>query len=155
MKIIMTGRGSRQRHFGTSQVERLLCWLAGFDSHAFSVAEKLVSENMPPGITLQQANAEQLGHATKVAMETYNQQAEEIVKFAFSLLSGCDVAKGEAVIQSVISVIPAESVPKFVRIAVRARPSLSLTIAKTAATLLPEQMDRIASAVESIVTTAY
>ena len=76
------------------------------------------------------------------------------MKFVFSSLSGHDGAKCEAVIRSVISVIPAETVPKFIRIAVRARPSLALTVAKTAAMLVPEETDHIASAVESVVTTA-
>src|SRR5260370_38004492 len=129
MKIIMTGRGGRDSHFGTSQVERLLSWLGGADTHALSIGEKLISQNLPHGITVQQATAEQLGHATKVAMESYDQQAEAIVKFVFSSLSRHDDAKGEAAIRSVISVIPAPIVPKFIRIAVTARPSLSLTVA--------------------------
>ena len=155
MKIIMTGRGGRDSLFGMTQVERLLSWLGGADTHALSVAEKLISQNLPHGITIQQATAEQLGHATKAAMEAYTQQAEAIVKFVFSSLSGHDGAKCEAVIRSMISAIPAKTVPKFIRIAVRARPSLALTVSKTAAMLIPEETDHIASAVESVVTTSY
>lgn len=153
MKIMVTGMASRDSLFGTRQVERLLSWLGGVDTHALSIPAKLISQNLPHGITIQQASAEQLGHATKAAMESRNQQAEAIVKFVFSSLTGHDGAKGEAVIRSVVSAIPAESVPKFIRIAVRARPSLALTVAKTAAMLVPEEMDHIASAVESVVTT--
>jgi hypothetical protein len=153
MKIMVTGMDSRDSLFGTRQVERLLSWLGGVDTHALSIAEQLISQNLPHGITIQQASAEQLSHATKAAIEGHNQQAEGIVKFVFSSLTGHDGAKGEAVIRSVISAIPAESVPKFIRIAVRARPSLALAVAKTAAMLVPEETDHIASAVESVVST--
>ena len=154
MKIIMTGRGGRDSHFGTSQVERLLSWLGGADTHALSIAEKLISQNLPEGITVPQATAEQLGQATKAAMESYSQQAEAIVKLVFSSLRSHDVAKCESVLRSVIAVIPAKMIPKYIRIAVRARPSLAMTIAKTAAMLVPEETEQIASAVESVVTTA-
>src|SRR5262245_6126597 len=154
MKIIMTGRGGRDRLFGKTQVERLLSWLGGPDTHALRIPEKLISQNLPHGITIQQATAQQLGHATKAAVETDCLQAEAIVKFVFSSLRGEDGAKCEAIIRSMISVIPAKTVPKFIRIAVRARPSLALTISKTAAMLVPEETDHIASAVESVVTTA-
>jgi hypothetical protein len=155
MKIIMTGRDGRGSHFGTSQVERLLSWLGGADTHVLSIAERLISQSLPYGITIQQATAEQLGQATKEAMEAYRQQPEAIVKFVFSSLRSQDKAKCEAIIRSVISVIPTKSVPHFIRIAVRARPSLALTIARTAAMLVPEVTDQITSAVESVVTTAY
>lgn len=155
MKIIMTGRGGRDSHFGPSQVERLLNWLGGADTHALSIPAKLISQNLPQGITIQQATAEQLGQATKAAMETNSLQAEAVVKFVFSSLSGHDGVKCEAVVRSMISAIPAKTVPKFIRIAVRARPSLALIVSKTAAILVPEETDHIASAVESIITTAY
>jgi hypothetical protein len=154
MKIIMKGRSGRDSHFGTSQVERLLSWLGGVDTHALSIAEKLISQNLPEGITVPQATAEQLGQATKAAMESYSQQAEAIVKLVFSSLRSHDVAKCESVLRSVIAVIPAKMIPKYIRIAVRARPSLAMTVAKTAAMLVPEETDQIASAVESVVTTA-
>ena len=114
MKIMVTGMASRDSLFGTRQVERLLSWLGGVDTHALSIAEELISQNLPHGITIQHASAEQLGHATKAAMESRNQQAEAIVKFVFSSLTGHDGAKGEAVIRSV-----------FQRFRWRAFPSLS------------------------------
>jgi hypothetical protein len=155
MRIIMTGRGGRDSLFGTSQVERLLSWLGGADNHALSAPAKSITQNLAHGITIQQATADQLGQATKAAMEAGSPEAEAIVKFVFSSLSGHDVVKCEAVIRSMISVIPARTVPKYIRVAVRARPSLALTISKTAVMLVPEETDRIASAVESVVTTAY
>jgi hypothetical protein len=156
MKIIMTGRGGHDNlFFGTSQVERLLNWLGGVDTHALSIPEKLLSQHLSQGITIQHATAEQLGQATKAAMETNSQHSEAIVKFVFSRLRGHDGAKCEAVIRSMISVLPTETVPKFIRIAVRARPSLALTVSKAAAMLVPEEKDQIASAVESVVTTAF
>jgi len=152
MKIIITGTGGRDS--GTWQVERLLSWLGGANTHALSIAEKLISQSLPEGITVPQATAAQLGQATKAAMESYSQQAEAIVKFVFSSLRGHDGAKCESVLRSVISVIPAKMMLKYIRIAVRARPSLAMTVAKTAAMLVPEETDHIASAVESVVTTA-
>ena len=124
-----------------AQLERLLNWLAGIDTRTFSVAETLISRNLPPGIKIEQATAEELGRATKAAMESHNQRSEEIVKFVFSSLKTHDGQKGEAVIRSVISVISAESVPNFIRIAVRARPSLTSTLANTAVMLVPEKAE--------------
>src|ERR1700731_437153 len=102
MKINMTGRGGRDSLFGTSQVERLLSWLGGADTHALSIPAKLISQNLPQGITIQQATADQLGQATKAAMEAESQLAEAIVKFVFSSLSGHDRVKCEAVVRSMI-----------------------------------------------------
>jgi hypothetical protein len=153
MKIITTGRGGRDSLFGTFQVERLLSWLGGGDT--LSITARLISQKLPRGIAIQQATADQLGQATKAAIEACRPQAEEIVKFVFSSLRGQDGPKCEAVIRAMISAIPAQSVPKFIRIAVRARPSLALTVAKTATMLVPEETDQIANAVESVVTTAY
>jgi len=154
VKSIVTGLGSRDKRFWTLNLERLLSWLGGVDTHASSIAEKFISENLRRGITIEQATAEELGRAAKEAIESCGQQTEAIVKFVFSSLKSHDGEKAEAVIRSVISVIPPESVPKFVRIAVRARPSLALIVAKTAALLVPEETDHIASAVESVVTTS-
>jgi hypothetical protein len=153
MKIILTKVGSGDTHFCKSQVKRLLSWLGGVDTPGLGFTEKLISRNLPNGITIDQSTAEELGHACKEVIESHGHQAEAIVKFVFSSLRSHDDAKSEAVIRSVISVIAAESVPKFVRIAVRARPSLALTVSKTATMLLPEETARIASAVESVVTT--
>jgi hypothetical protein len=155
MKIIMTGKGGGDSLSGTSQVERLLSWLGGADTQALSIPARLIFENLPQGITIQQATADQLGQSTKAAMEANSRQAETIVQFVFASLSGSDGAKCEAVVHSMISAIPAKTVPKFIRIAVRARPSLALTVAKTAAMLVPEETDHIARAVESVVATAY
>lgn len=154
MKIIMKEWGGRDSHFGSPQVERLLSWLGG-DTHALSIAEKLIAQNLPQGISVPQATAEQLGHATKAAMETYSEETEGIVRFVFSSLRVHEGAKCEAVLRSMISILPVKNVPKYIRIAVRARPSLAMTIAKTAAMLVPEEAEHIATAVESVVATAY
>ena len=141
---------SKVLHF-RDRLERLLNWLAGIDTHTFSVAEKVISRNLPPGIKIEQATAEELGRATKAAMESHNEQSEEIVKFVFSSLKAHDGEKGEAVIRSVISVISAKTVPNFIRIAVRARPSLASTVANTAVVLMPEKAEQISRAVASVV----
>lgn len=128
-----------------------LYWLAGADTHKFNLAEKLISPNLPPGIKIHEASAEQLGQATKAALEAHCDQAEEIVRFVFSSLKSHDGEKGEVVVRSMISVVNALTVPRFVRIAVRARPSLAPVIARTAAAHLPEKAEQISSAVESVV----
>src|SRR4029077_2626896 len=164
MKIITNKMGSPDSYCGwrraaqpskflhfRAQLERLLNWLGGIDSDKFSVAEKLISRNLPPGIKIDQATAEELGRATKAAMERHNEQSEEIVKFVFSSLKAHDGEKGEAVIRSVISVISAKTVPNFIRIAVRARPSLAATVANTAVVLMPEKAEQISRAVASVV----
>jgi hypothetical protein len=104
-----------------------------------------------PGIKIEQATAEELGRATKAAMDSHNELSEEIVKFVFSSLKAHDGEKGEAVIRSVISVISAKSVPGFICIAVRARPSLASTVANTAVNLVPEKAEQISRAVASVV----
>ena len=164
MKIIMNKMGSPGSYCGWSraaqlckflhfraQLEQLLNWLGGIDTHTFSVAEKLISRNLPPGTKIEQATPEELGRATKTAMESHNEQSEEIVKFVFCSLKGHDGEKGEAVIRSVISVISAKTVPNFIRIAVRARPSLAATVANTAVILVPEKAKQISRAVASVV----
>src|ERR1700757_2529509 len=95
-----------------------LNWLAGVDTHAFNVAEKLISPNLPHGIKIPEASAEQLGQATKAAIEAHCDQAEEIVRFVFSSLKAHDSKKGEVVVRSMISAVNDKTVPQFVRIAV-------------------------------------
>jgi hypothetical protein len=165
MKIIMNKMASADRYCAWSraaqpskflhfraQLQRLLNWLGGTDTQATSsVAEKVISRNLPLGIKIQQATAEELGRATKAAMESHNELSEEIVKFVFSSLKAHDGEKGEAVIRSVISVISAKTVPNFIHIAVRARPSLASTVANTAIILLPEKAEQISRAVASVV----
>lgn len=134
-----------------AQLERLLNWLAGVDTHTFSVAETLISRHLPPGRKIEQATGEELGRATKAALESHTEQSEEIVRFVFSSLKAQDGEKGEAVIRAVISVINPKSVPDFIRIAVRARPSLASTLANTAVILAPERAEEISRAVTSVV----
>lgn len=158
----LAGRPARRMtpvtHWRT-QLERFMTglagglnWLAGADTHKFNVAEKLISPNLPPGLKIHEASAEQLGEATKAALEANCDQAEQIVRFVFSSLKSDDGKKGEVVVRSMISVVNALTVPRYVRIAVRARPSLAPVIAKTAAAQLPEKAEQISSAVESVVT---
>ena len=161
MKIITTQFGNRSSYFTSAQPSRLLSlrdrlewllnWLGGVDHHTFSIAEKLISRNLPHGIKVPQASAVQLGRATKAALEGHNDRAEEIVGFVFASLKSHDGEKGGAVVGYIVSALGAQSVAKIVRIAVRARPSLASTIASTAATLVPEKAAEITSAVESVV----
>jgi hypothetical protein len=160
MKIIIDKMGSTDswpraaqpfRFLHWAQLERLLNWLAGIDTDTFSVAETLISRNLPPGREIGQATGEELGRATKAAIESHTEQSEEIIKFVFSSLKAQDGEKGEAVIRAVISVISPKSVPDFIRIVVRARPSLASTVAKTAVILMPEKAEEISRAVASVV----
>ena len=163
MKLITTELGNRTSYFTSAQTPRLLSildrlegllnWLGGIDHHNFSIAEKLISRNLPHGIKVPQASARQLGKATKAALEGHNDRAEEIVRFVFASLKSHDGEKGEAVIGFIVSTVGPQSIAKFVRIAVRARPSLASTIATTAAALVPEKAEEITRAVESVVIT--
>ena len=163
MKIITTELPGRENYFSLSQpsrllhlrsrVEQLLTWLGGIDTHKFNVAEKLVSRSLPQGITIPQASADQLGRATKRAMESDPSQVEQIVRFVFSSLKAHEGEKVEAVISYMVLVVNRADISKLVQIAVRARPSLAPTIANTAAMLVPEEADHISSAVASVVVT--
>jgi len=160
MKIVIDKMGSTDswpraaqpfKFLHWAQLERLLNWLAGIDTDTISVAETLISRNLPPGRKIEQATGQELGRATKAAIESHTERSEEIVKFVFSSLKAQDGEKGEAVIRAVISVISPKSVPDFIRIAVRARPSLASTVANTAVILVPEKAEEISRAVASIV----
>jgi hypothetical protein len=100
---------------------------------------------------MEEATAEQLGEAVRSAIITSSQKTDAIIKFVFSKLASGEVAKAEVVIRAVIPVLPAAAVSGFVRTAARARPSLALTVARTAAAMVPEQSERIAIALESVV----
>src|SRR6516164_5993749 len=141
---------SKFSHF-RARLERLLNWLAGNDIQTFSLAKKVISVHLPPGIAIEKATAQELGLATKAAIESHNELSEEIVKFVFSSLKAQDGEKCEAVIRSVISVVNAKTVADFIRIAVRARPSLASTAANTAIMLVPEKAEQISRAVASVV----
>jgi hypothetical protein len=143
--------GARGTHFGAWQIGRFCGWLCGLNPKSFDSIEEPISEGLPRGITIPDATAEQLGEALKSAINTSNHKTDEIIKFVFSQLAGSEVAKAELVIRAVIPMIPAEAVSGFVQTAARARPSLALTVARTAAAMVPEQSERIATALESVV----
>jgi hypothetical protein len=166
MKLIITELSSREGYLESwrpsqpstvyrlrSQLARFINWLAGIDIHQLSGAERIVTRHLPRGITLAHASAGDLARATRAALESRSGQAEEIVTFVFSSLKSDETEKAEALVQSVVSAISTKSVPNFMRIAVRARPSLASTIAESAAMLLPDEAKEISTAVESVVTT--
>jgi hypothetical protein len=136
---------------GAWHLGRFCRWLCGLNTKGFYAIEEAISGSLPRGITIQEATAEQLGEALKSAINASGGKTEAIVKFVFSQLAGCEVAKAEVVIRAVIPSIPAEAVPGFVQTAVRARPLLASTVAKTAAAIVPEQSERIATALESVI----
>jgi hypothetical protein len=151
LKLWRPSRPSTAYRF-RSRLARFINWLAGIETDPLSVAEGLITRDLPQGITLVQASAADLARATKAAMESHSGQAEEIVTFVFSSLKSHETEKAEAVVQSVVAAISTKSVPNLVRIAVRARPSLASTIAESAAMLLPDEAEQISTAVESVVT---
>jgi hypothetical protein len=163
MKLITTELDNRRSYFTSARpsrrfrlrdrIERLLNWLGGIDHQDSGVVEALISGNLPYEIKVEQASAAQLERATKSALSLHPEQSEAIVRFVFASLKSPDGPKAEAVIRSIVSVAREHSLPKLVRIAVRARPSLASTIAATALMLVPEQAEQITSAVESVVTT--
>jgi hypothetical protein len=143
--------GTRETHPGTWKLGRFCSWLCGLDPKGLALIEAPISESLPDGVSIRNATANQLGEALKLALMTSDHEPDAMVKFVFSQLAGSEAAKAEAVIRAVIPVIPADAVSEFVRIAAKARPSLALTVARTAAAMVPEQSMRIASALESVV----
>ena len=143
--------GLRESHLGARNLGRLCSWLCGLNSTGFYAIEAPIAESLPRGTTIQEASAEQLGEALKLAINTSDHKTDAIVKFVFSQMAGSEVAKAEVVIRTVIPVIPSEAVSRFVQTAARARPALALTVARTAAAIVPEQSERIATALDSVV----
>jgi hypothetical protein len=143
--------GARQPHPGWEHLGRFCRWLCGHNSNDFAASEQPISESLPRGLPMEEATAEQLGEAVRSAIITSSQKTDAIIKFVFSKLASGEVAKAEVVIRAVIPVLPAAAVSGFVRTAARARPSLALTVARTAAAMVPEQSERIAIALESVV----
>jgi hypothetical protein len=117
----------------------------------FSTIEEPISKRLPQGLTIQEATAEEIGEALKSAIVASGHQPEAIIKFVFSQLTGHETAKAEAVVRVVIPVIPPAAIAGFVRTAARARPSLAMTVARAAAAMVPEQAERIANALESVI----
>jgi hypothetical protein len=143
--------GARHLHPESRSLVRFCGWLCGFNPNGFYASEAQITQSLPRGMTIREATPEQLAEALKSAILTSRQKTHPIVKFVFSQLASGEVAKAEVVIRAVIPLFPAEAVSGFVRIAGRARPSLALTVARTAAGMVPEQSERIADALESVV----
>jgi hypothetical protein len=143
--------GTRETHPGARKLGRFCGWLCGLDPKGLSLIEAPISESLPAGVTIRDATANQLGEALKSALMTSDHESDAMVKFVFSQLAGSEAAKAEVVIRTVIPVIPADAVYRFVQTAARARPSLALTVAKTVSAMVPDQSEHIATALESVV----
>jgi hypothetical protein len=130
---------------------RFCRWLCGFNAKGSHASEAPLVQSLPSGMTIREATPEQLAEALKSAIITSHDKTDAMVKFVFSQLASGEAAKAEVVIRAVIPLIPVEAVSGFVRTAGRARPALALTVARTAAGLVPEQSERIADALESVV----
>jgi hypothetical protein len=136
---------------GGWQLGRFCSWLCGFNPKGFHGIETPISQGLPRGITIQEATAEQLGEALKSAMNNSGHNRDAMVKFLFSQMASSEWERAEVVIRTVIPVIPAEAIYRFVQTAARARPSLALTVAKTVTAMVPDQSEHIAKALESVV----
>jgi hypothetical protein len=143
--------GGRHAHPETRSLVRFCSWLCGFNAMGSSASAAPFTQSLPRGMTIGEATAEQLAEALKSAIITSRHQTDAMVKLVFSQLASGEAAKAEVVIRAVIPLIPVEAVAAFVRTAGRARPSLALTVARTAAGMVPEQSERIANALESVV----
>jgi hypothetical protein len=143
--------GAKHPYPEARSIVRFCGWLCGFDPEGSYAREEPITKSLPRGMTIREATPEQLAEALKSAILTSRDKTDTIVKFVFSQLASGEAAKAEVLIRAVIPVIPAEAVSGFVQTAVRARPSLALTVARTAAAMVPEQSERIATALESVV----
>jgi hypothetical protein len=151
MKQVLGAQDTNQAGW---QLGRFCSWLCGFNLNGISAIETPISQGLPKGITIQEATAEQLGEALKIAINTSGHKRDAIVKFLFSQLASSEVERAEVVIRAVLPVIPAEAIFGFVQTAAKARPSLALTVAKVTAAIVPEQSARIATAIDSVVSGA-
>jgi hypothetical protein len=93
---------------GGWHIGRFCSWLCGLNPNGFTSVEAPISENLPAGITIQEASAEQLGEALKSAINTSGDKTDAIVRFVFSQLAGGEAAKAEAVTRAVIPMISAK-----------------------------------------------
>jgi hypothetical protein len=84
-----------------------------------------VISNLPHGVTIKTSTPAQLAAAVKAAIRAHPKQAKAIVAYVFSQFTAADLAKASAVIDAIISVVPADEVAALVALAIG---SLSATV---------------------------
>src|SRR5208282_2116272 len=84
-----------------------------------------VNSDLPQGVTVQSAAPAQLAAAVKAAIRAHPQQAKAIVTYVFSQFTAADRAKALAVIDAIISAVPADEVAGLIKVAIG---SLSVTV---------------------------
>ena len=90
-----------------------------------ATVNRWVISNLPHGVTIKTSTPVQLAAAVKAAIKTHPKQAKAIVAYVFSQFTAADLAKASAVIDAIISVVPADEVAALVALAIG---SLSATV---------------------------
>jgi len=83
-----------------------------------STVNRWVVANLPRGVTIQSSTPAQLAAAVKAAILAHPKQAKAIVAHVFSQFTGADRAKALAVIDAIISAVPADEVAALVALAI-------------------------------------
>jgi hypothetical protein len=95
------------------------------DGQSAVTVNRWVISNLPHGVTIKTTSPAQLAAAVKSAIRAHPKQAKAIVAYVFSQFTAADLAKASAVIDAIISAVPADEVAALVAVAIG---SLSATI---------------------------
>jgi hypothetical protein len=83
-----------------------------------SRVNRWVVANLPLGVTIQSSTPAQLAAAVKAAILAHPKQAKAIVAHVFSQFTAADQAKALAVIDAIVSTVPADEVAALVALAI-------------------------------------
>lgn len=82
------------------------------------VVSSSITSNLPPGVTIRSSNPAQLAAAVKASIRAHPKQAKAIVAYVFSQFTDGDKDKALALINAIISVVPADEVADLIKIAI-------------------------------------
>jgi hypothetical protein len=95
------------------------------DAQTAVTLNRWVVSNMPRGVTIKSSTPAQLAAAVKAAIRAHPRQAKAIVAYVYAQFTWADLAKALAVIDAIISAVPADEVAALVAVAIG---SLSTTV---------------------------
>jgi hypothetical protein len=130
------------------RVGQFLSWLCGAAPAGLAQA-RLMGGLVPEG--LEACAADTLGRAVDRAVRIHQADPAMLLRFIFNGLNGRDESKGAAVIDALVTIVPAEKIPALVRAAILTRPSWAALVVRTATARVPGQAVRIWQAAESVV----
>src|SRR5271156_3304963 len=92
--------------------------IASSDAQTAVAVNRWVVLNLPHGVTIKTSTPTQLAAAVKAAIRAHPKQAKEIAAYVFSQFTAADLAKALAVIDAIISAVPADEVAALVAVAI-------------------------------------